>query len=115
MSSVVSTLISPTFTWSEKCLGWWLKKEGPFTVISEQMPPGTSETKHMHESTEQFFYILEGSLFMEYADQCIELQAHQGITILPLVPHRVLNKSNQDARFLVISYPNSHQDRVDLI
>jgi mannose-6-phosphate isomerase-like protein (cupin superfamily) len=35
-----------------------------------------------------------------------------GLTIPTEIPHQVFNRSGEDARFLVISQPPSHGDRI---
>lgn len=114
-SSIVSKETSSHFVWGEICYGWWLKKEGIFTVIEEIMPPGASEKRHKHNITEQFFYVLDGTLSITL-NECdtYQLQKNQGLAIPPKVIHRAFNDSNSDLRFLVISSPNSHDDRIDL-
>ena len=42
------------------------------------------------------------------------LQEHEGLEIAATQEHKVQNKSNEIVQFLVISSPNSHEDRVDL-
>lgn len=112
---VVSTKTAPHFVWGNECDGWWLKNNGKFTVIEEVMPPGASEAKHYHEEVEQFFYVLEGALVTQMNDHDeYELQKGQGLTIFPGIVHQVFNKSKEPVRFLVISYPDSHEDRVDM-
>ena len=113
-SCPISTQTAPHFLWSDGCEGWWLKKDGKFTVISEIMPPSAAETRHLHKKTEQFFYVLEGALTIEIEGHEHRLKDHEGIVIPPGVPHKVTNSSQQSASFLVISCPDSHGDRVDL-
>lgn len=78
------------------------------------MPPGASEVKHFHPNTEQFFYCLEGELNIEIETKEFKLRKHEGITVKASLAHQVFNKSNQNVRFLVISCPNAHEDRVNL-
>lgn len=110
----ISTQNAPHFTWGQMCDGWWLKKEGNFTVISEIMPAGTSETKHYHSKTEQFFYCLTGQLLVQCDDKAYSLSENEGCHIASGVAHKVINSSNDPVSFLVISSPNSHDDRFDL-
>lgn len=110
----ISTHNAQHFTWGDACDGWWLKKEGPFTVVSEIMPPNTAEKKHYHQFTEQFFYCLKGQLLIQLNDNEIILSAHDGFSIPPDKAHKVINNSNTATHFLVISSPDSHDDRVDL-
>ncbi len=101
------------FDWGDKCEGWWLKKDSNFSVISERMPPNTSEKKHYHEVAEQFFYCLSGNLLIEFEDQSYTLNAQDGLTIPAGQSHKVQNISLDGTTFLVISCP-SHEDRVEL-
>lgn len=110
----VSTKTAPHFLWGECCDGWWLKKGGSFTVIEEMMPKGTSEIRHFHHRTEQFFYILEGALILELDGVEHPLKEGDSIVVSPCVLHRVFNKSPQSVRFLVVSCPDSREDRIDL-
>ena len=114
MNEPISLKKAPHYLWGNQCDGWWLKEEGSFTVVSEMMPPGTAEKKHLHKVTDQFFYCLEGSLTIDYQDQTHTIPQSSGLAILPGNPHKVYNKSTENVRFLVISGPNAHEDRVDL-
>ena len=98
------------YTWGNQCDGWWIKKHGSFTVIEEQMPCGASEQIHYHSQTEQFFYCLDGSLKIEILEATYALSPKNGIEVPPKIPHRVY----RPVRFLVVSCPNSHDDRVNL-
>ncbi|MNJ57378.1 hypothetical protein D3C77_529650 [compost metagenome] len=43
-----------------------------------------------------------------------QLSEHEGIEVLPAIPHQVFNKSDRDVEFLVISNPNTSKDRINL-
>ena len=96
---VVSKKIAPHFAWGNACDGWWLKKDGKFTVISETIPPTTSEVKHYHQEVEQFFYVLSGILTIELEDIAYRLEPEEGIAIAPQAIHRVYNNSDKDVIF----------------
>jgi len=113
-NKVVSIDNTEHFVWGNRCDGWWLKKSNGFTVIEETMPPGSLEEKHFHRITEQFFYVLEGTLCIEINNEEYQLQNNQGMAIPAKSIHQVFNKSKDPARFLVISCPDSHEDRVNL-
>jgi mannose-6-phosphate isomerase-like protein (cupin superfamily) len=80
------------------------------------MPPGTSEVRHHHLKANQFFYVLHGTLSFEVgspkASKEFDLNAGQGIEIIPGEIHQVRNRSASDVEFLVISNPPSHGDRI---
>lgn len=111
---VVSTKTASHFIWGKNCDGWWLKKEGSFTVILETIPMGSAEIKHFHNKVEQFFYVLEGVLSIELESSVYHLNQNEGMTIIPGIVHKVFNQYDELAKFLVISCPDSHEDRVNI-
>lgn len=112
--TVQSIVNSPHFKWGDVCDGWWLQQHGNFTVISEQMPPNASEKSHFHKHTDQFFYCLSGELWIQIQNKEYILKAHEGISVPAGVPHQVKNNTFAEVQFLVISSPDSHNDRIDL-
>jgi mannose-6-phosphate isomerase-like protein (cupin superfamily) len=101
------------YRWGMDCDGWHLVKDPALSVIEECMPPGAAEVRHHHERAQQFFYILSGEVLMEVDGETRLLAAGQGIRIMPRVRHQVRNPSADVVRFLVISQPPSHGDRVE--
>jgi len=100
------------YVWGPGCDGWHLLKSAELSVIHERMPPGTSEVRHYHRVARQFFFVLIGTAKMEFDGECETLRAHEGVEVPPGVSHQMLNESNHDVEFLVISQPPSHGDRV---
>ena len=43
---------------------------------------------HKHESDDEFFFVLEGKLFVDLAEKTLELNPGQGVTITKNVIHR---------------------------
>ena len=115
LPSVIRSIKNAThFNWGERCDGWWLKEDSSFTVIAERMLPNTSEKKHYHKETEQFFYCLSGELLITIENRSYTLNAHDGLTVPAGKTHKVQNISLNTTTFLVISAPNAHEDRVEL-
>ena len=117
-SAPISAVNAANYTWgaeSNPCDGWHLVRTPGLSVILERMPPGTSEVRHYHERARQFFFVLEGELTVEIADEKFVLEPQQGIEVAPTTQHQVFNRSSQDVRFLVISQPPSHGDRVKAV
>jgi mannose-6-phosphate isomerase-like protein (cupin superfamily) len=100
------------YIWGGKCDGWHLVKNEALSVIHERMPAGTSEVRHYHETSRQFFFMLSGSATLEMNGENITLHPNEGAEVPPLVPHQMFNRSNGDIEFLVISQPNSKGDRI---
>ncbi|MCX8025214.1 MAG: cupin domain-containing protein [Thermanaerothrix sp.] len=103
------------YEWGQHCDGWYLVKSLPFTVIQERMPPHTAETRHWHTVSHQFFYILSGQATMEINGDICLLHAQQGVEVPPQMPHQMMNTSDADLEFIVISCPPSHGDRVNFL
>ena len=101
------------YRWGVDCDAWYLVNDGQLSVIEEFMPPGAAEIRHHHTKAQQFFYILSGEVLMEVEGKTMLLPAGSGIRVLPGTRHQIRNPSSSPVRFLVISQPRSHGDRVD--
>ena len=99
------------YEWGDGCDGWHLVKSAALSVILERVPPGGSEVRHFHRSSEQFFFVLSGVATMEADGEVFRLEAHQGIHIPKGVPHQLRNEEECDLNFTVTSTPPSHGDR----
>jgi mannose-6-phosphate isomerase-like protein (cupin superfamily) len=99
------------YIWGSQCDGWHLVKNQDLSVIHERMPSNTSEVRHYHHYARQFFFVLSGKATLEVNGERVELTAHEGVEVPPLVPHQIFNLSESDVEFLVISQPNSNGDR----
>jgi len=110
---VISKDTAEHFTWRDVCDGWYLVNQPTrLTVLQECMPPGTSEARHFHREAYQFFFILSGVATLEINGQRHELHPQEGAEVPPLIPHQMWNLSDAPMEFLVISQPNSRDDRV---
>ena len=108
----VSRATAEHYSWGTHCDGWHLVKDAALSVIEERMPPAGFEELHSHRSAQQFFFILSGEVTMELECEEIRLHAGEGLHIPPRTRHRISNRSRETARFLVISQPPSHGDRI---
>ncbi|QYR21936.1 cupin domain-containing protein [Paenibacillus sp. sptzw28] len=100
------------YIWGNNCDGWRLINEEDRSIIHERMPAATSEVRHLHNKSKQFFFILSGTMAIEVDGIEYILKEHEGIQVLPTVPHQVFNMSDKDIEFLVISQPNTKNDRI---
>jgi len=112
-ASAVSRENAEHYRWGDGCDGWHLVKDSALSVIEEFMPPGAAEVQHHHERAQQFFYVLAGEVLMEIEGEKTLVPAGSGIRVLPGKQHQIRNPSSSAARFLVISQPPSHGDRVN--
>lgn len=110
----IDTRHAEHYLWGDGCEGWHLIKREDVSIIFERVPPGKAEVKHWHNASRQFFLILEGSGVIEFDHERIELKKHQGIEVAPQVAHQFKNESASDVQFIVVSFPPSHGDRVQV-
>ena len=101
------------YRWGVDCDGWHLVRDRNLAVIEEFMPPGAAEIRHYHVHAQQFFYVLDGEILVEVDGEKTLVPAGNGIRILPGMRHQVRNPTSSAVRFLVISQPPSHGDRID--
>jgi mannose-6-phosphate isomerase-like protein (cupin superfamily) len=100
------------YLWGDGCDGWHLVNSSELSIIQERMPAGTSEVRHLHTRSRQFFFVLAGPLTLEIEDRREVLGAHQGAEIRPGILHRIVNESDHAVEFVVVSQPHSHGDRI---
>ncbi|MBD8872983.1 cupin domain-containing protein [Rhodanobacter sp. DHB23] len=98
--------------WGRGCDGWHLLAGDDLGVIEERMPPGTAEQRHRHAHARQFFCLLEGEAVLELEGAPHRLRHGEGLHVPPGAAHQMRNDSGADARFLVVSAPKSHGDRI---
>jgi mannose-6-phosphate isomerase-like protein (cupin superfamily) len=115
--NVVSTGNAEHYTWpsaisESTCDGWHLHRSASLSLIEERMPPGSAEQRHLHQRATQFFYVLAGELTIELNGEEHRLKPNNGLTVPAETPHQVFNRGTEDVRFLVISQPPSHDDRI---
>jgi mannose-6-phosphate isomerase-like protein (cupin superfamily) len=113
MKKKISIENAEHYSWGDNCDGWHLVKNEILSVIRENIPPGKSETKHRHEISRQFFYILEGEAVIELEERTVTLSSGEGLEIPPGTVHTFRNDSTINVSFLVISSPASHGDRIN--
>jgi mannose-6-phosphate isomerase-like protein (cupin superfamily) len=113
MPEPISRTNAEHYTWGDGCDGYFLLKRAEVHVIEERMPPGTAEKAHRHERARQLFYVLEGELTMRFQSGDVLVEAGASLEIEPGTVHKARNQSDEDVRFLVVSVPPSHGDRVD--
>jgi len=116
MTHPISSETAEHYKWggpqANDCDGWHLVRTSELSIIEESMPPGTSEMRHFHRRSRQFFYVLEGELTVEVEQHRFVLHAGAGLEVSPGQPHQVFNHSSNPTRILVTSQPPSHGDRV---
>jgi len=111
--SIVNTDNAEHYKWGKDSDGWHLLKSEELSIIEENVPPNESEERHYHNESQQFFYILSGVAQIEVSGSVYEIQTGSGIHVPAKEPHQLMNNGEESLRFLVISQPKSHGDRVN--
>jgi mannose-6-phosphate isomerase-like protein (cupin superfamily) len=101
------------YKWGADCDAWHLVKSDAMSVIQEYMPPHTTEVRHYHARSRQFFFVLSGRATFEVNGEKQILESQQGLEIPPGIPHQVFNDSEVALSFLAVSCPPSHDDRIN--
>jgi mannose-6-phosphate isomerase-like protein (cupin superfamily) len=101
------------YQWGDNCEGWNLVDGEKLSVKLERMPAFTAEKKHYHTNTQQYFFILKGQAVFEVDEKKITIKANQGIHILPLQKHKIINEQHMELEFILSSQPAVLSDRVN--
>ena len=99
------------YVWADVCDEWRLLDGQGLSVIDEEMPPGTSETRHVHARANQLFYVMRGTLTMEVEGNVGDLSVGDACNVEPDQRHQARNRSSEPVRFLVISALTTRGDR----
>jgi mannose-6-phosphate isomerase-like protein (cupin superfamily) len=108
---VTSKHTAEHYKWGDGCDGWYLVKNDRLTVIQESMPPGTSETRHFHRKSQQYFFVLKGEATLEVDGSVLVVREQEGVAVPPGAMHQIQNLTQDALHFLVTSEPPSHGDR----
>jgi mannose-6-phosphate isomerase-like protein (cupin superfamily) len=102
-----------SYTWGDGCTATVLLQTSQLSVKRETMPPGSAEVLHLHHQAQQLFYVLNGTAVFYLDKQSHPISAGEHIHIPPGTSHRVANESELPLEFLVISQPDTADDRIN--
>ncbi|MGF9857635.1 cupin domain-containing protein [Priestia endophytica] len=102
------------YIWGDQCDGWHLVNQQDLSIIHERMPPNTSEVRHYHTKSRQFFFVLTGTATLEINGVLENITPLEGVEVPSHVAYQMMNRSDEDVEFLVISQPTSKEDRVQI-
>ena len=104
----------PNNSWGEGCKAFNLVDSRSLSVLLETMPPGTSEQLHKHQRSQQYFHVLSGEAEFQIEQQLLKIRSGEGVHVKPGKAHAIANRGTVELKFLVVSEPPSHQDRINL-
>jgi mannose-6-phosphate isomerase-like protein (cupin superfamily) len=111
MSNIINKQNADNYIWGNNCLSYFLCDTEHLSVKLETMPPNTSEQLHFHVKSIQVFFILKGKAIINMDGKVFELKENESITINSLQKHYIKNETQSEIEFLVISQPNTRNDR----
>jgi len=79
------------------------------------MPSGTAEQLHCHLKAQQVFYILSGTATFDINGETELVNTNESIHVPPRILHKISNDYVEDLSFIIISEPNAHGDRVEIV
>ena len=79
------------------------------SIIHIELKPGEALKRHV-TPTDVFFYILEGDGEVEIGKESEKVKKDQLIISPNKIPHRLLNNSDKNFRFLVIKTPTPTEE-----
>jgi mannose-6-phosphate isomerase-like protein (cupin superfamily) len=112
--TVTSKESAEHYVWGDNCDAWHLVKTNSLSVIEEIVPTGCTEIRHYHNKSEQFFYVLSGKASLAVDGKNYSINNNQGLYIPAKTTHKLTNHENDELRFIVISVPPSHNDRIEV-
>ena len=102
------------YTWGILCEGWNYLNLPTVAVKMEMMPPGSVEKWHGHRFSDQMFFIMSGTAFIEIQNESMNLIQNESVHIPPRHLHRIVNNTKEDLKFLVVTAPNNLFDRIEM-
>ncbi len=101
------------YHWGTKGTGWLFHGSKEITIVEEKIAPGIKEIRHYHEQASQYFYIISGTGTFEINEESIMIGKGEFIEVSPGMVHQLKNESTEDLDFLIISTPNTFNDRIE--
>ncbi|MCB1227385.1 MAG: cupin domain-containing protein, partial [Verrucomicrobiales bacterium] len=71
-----------------------------------RLPPKSANTLHRHITSEEFFFVLEGTGRIRIDGQTYTLQKHEGIHVWPHQMRQVFNDTDETVLWLITSAPD---------
>ncbi len=83
------------------------------SLAEARLPEGGATEEHYHATSEEIYYILEGSGKMRVGGKTFPVRAGDGIALRPGVRHKIWNLGKGEMVFLCICSPMyEHEDTV---
>jgi len=71
-----------------------------------RMPPMSAVTLHRHETSEEFYFVLEGTGRMRVGEETLTIQKHAGVHVMPDQLRQVFNDTEEEVLWLIFGAPD---------
>ncbi len=78
---------------------------GDYFVTEALVPPDGGQPPHIHHNQVETFYIIDGQVEVQLADQVNEAKAGDFVHVSKGTPHRFLNRSQTPAKMIITFVP----------
>lgn len=113
MKPVTNQCNAETYPWGLGGNAFVLHQGQTLVVKLETLAPRAGETLHLHQHAEQVFFVLSGYARFWVEDKNFILSPQDCISVFPGQKHQIENQGETVLEFLVISAPNTNNDRIN--
>ncbi|MGE9271218.1 MAG: cupin domain-containing protein [Verrucomicrobiales bacterium] len=71
-----------------------------------RLPPMSANTLHKHISSEEFYFVLEGTGRMRVGRETLTIRKHGGVHVMPEQVRQVFNDTDEDVLWLIFGAPD---------
>ncbi|CAB3759072.1 cupin domain-containing protein [Paraburkholderia solisilvae] len=86
------------------------KTAGAYSVVEIVSTPGDSTPTHVHETADEHYVILEGTMRIKYGDKVFDAHAGDSLTLKRNVPHAWGNPGKTPLRMLATTTPGGAEE-----
>ena len=72
-----------------------------------RLPPKSANTLHRHITSEEFFFLLEGTGRIRVDEKTYTIKKHEGIHVWPHQMRQVFNDTNEEALWMIMGAPDN--------
>jgi mannose-6-phosphate isomerase-like protein (cupin superfamily) len=114
MNTLINIGNAVNYNWGKSAKAFELCNTDSLSVKYEILPPNETEVLHFHKIAQQIFFVLSGKAKFMIDEIEFQLQKNESITIYPKQKHFVKNEEVEDLHLLVVSNPNTKNDRINV-
>jgi len=99
--------------WAPRCFAWEYLSSRELSVKLEKMALGGRSEPHAHKTSRQVFFIIKGEARFYLENEEYAFKPFDGIDVLPSQKHCIVNTSDEELIFLLVSSPRTENDALE--